>query len=505
LAPGALGVRPGEGVVLPMGLVQGQKITQALRAATLRVGAVDDFDRLPTPFRALATDLESGEPVVLRSGDLATVLRASMSAPGVLAPVEIGGRLLVDGGLVDNLPVRLAREMDVDVLIVVDVSFPLAQRGDLQSPLDVTNQMIAIMVRRGTTNSRALLRAQDVLIEPDLGSMTSLDFDRVPMVMASGETTTLAARRRLESLSLDEGDWQRYLAARTPAPQPPQTPAFVRAGERSQEDAARITAVFGDLAQKPLDPHELQRRANREYGLDRYEAVDYRLVRAGDAEGVELDLRRKSWGPNYLRLGLGVESDYDGGSRANAAAQLLMTDLNAYDADLLLQAQIGEEPGFFAEYFQPLSLRSDFFFAPSLRHEFMTRQVIDDSHQVARYRSAKRAPHSPSARNSRTGARYVWVCGAVTAARTCWSATRRCRWTISISAARISSSATTGSTALTFRSADRPSGHAGSRIVSRSVPASTPTSSRPRGNSPAAQTVTASCCRSTAARHSTTA
>ena len=76
--------------------------------------------------------------------------------------------------------------MNVDVLIVVDVSFPLAQRDDLQSPLDVTNQMIGIMVRRGTTNSRALLRAQDVLIEPDLGSMTSLDFDALPMVMASG-------------------------------------------------------------------------------------------------------------------------------------------------------------------------------------------------------------------------------------------------------------------------------------------------------------------------------
>jgi NTE family protein len=246
---------------------------------------------LPTPFRALATDLETGEAVVLRSGDLATVLRASMSAPGVLAPVEIGGRLLVDGGLVDNLPVRLAREMNVDVLIVVDVSFPLAQRGDLQSPLDVTNQMIAIMVRRGTTNSRALLRAQDVLIEPDLGGMTSLEFERVPTVMATGETTTLAERRKLESLSLDEDDWQRYLAARSLPPQSPQTPAFVRAGERSQADTARIAAVFGDLAQKPLDPHKLQRRANREYGLDRYEAVDYRLVRAGEAEGVELDLR----------------------------------------------------------------------------------------------------------------------------------------------------------------------------------------------------------------------
>src|SRR4030095_2380434 len=119
----------------------------------------------------------------------------------VLAPVEIGGRLLVDGGLVDNLPVRLAREMNVDVLIVVDVSVPLARRNELQSPLDVTNQMIAIMVRRGTTNSRAMLRAQDVLIEPDIGGMTSLEFDKVPLVMATGESTTLAERRQRATLS----------------------------------------------------------------------------------------------------------------------------------------------------------------------------------------------------------------------------------------------------------------------------------------------------------------
>ena len=136
LARGALGFRDGEGVVLPLGLVQGQKITQVLRTATLPVGDEQDFDQLPTPFRALATDLETGEPVVLRSGDLATVLRASMSAPGVLAPVEIDGRLLVDGGLVDNLPVSLAREMGVDVVIAVDVGFPLALRDGLGSALE---------------------------------------------------------------------------------------------------------------------------------------------------------------------------------------------------------------------------------------------------------------------------------------------------------------------------------------------------------------------------------
>ncbi len=155
LASGGLGIRADDGVVLPLGLVQGQKITQVLRTSTMRVADVQDFDRLPTPFRALATDLETGDAVVLRSGDLATVLRASMSAPGVLAPVEIGGRLLVDGGVVDNLPVDLVKEMGVDIVIAVDVSFPLARRDGLQSPLDVTNQMIAIMVRRGTVGFAA--------------------------------------------------------------------------------------------------------------------------------------------------------------------------------------------------------------------------------------------------------------------------------------------------------------------------------------------------------------
>ncbi|HLB83825.1 MAG TPA: patatin-like phospholipase family protein, partial [Steroidobacteraceae bacterium] len=214
-ARGSLGLRYGEGVELPLGLVQGQKITQALRSATLRVADTKDFDRLPTPFRALATDLETGEPVVLDHGDLATVLRASMSAPGVLAPVEVGDRLLVDGGLVDNLPVELARSMGVDVLIVVDVSFPLASRDDLQSPLDVTNQMLGIMVRRGTEASKAQLAARDVLIEPDLGSMATLDFGQVPDVMATGRNLSPEIRQRLATLALPVAPYSDYRLARS--------------------------------------------------------------------------------------------------------------------------------------------------------------------------------------------------------------------------------------------------------------------------------------------------
>jgi NTE family protein len=388
LARGTLGVSAQDGVELPLGLVGGQKISQALRKATARVADVEDFDRLPTPFRALATDLETGEPVVLSKGDLVTVLRASMSAPGVLTPVELNGRLLVDGGLVDNLPVELARSMGVDRLIVVDVSFPLASREDFGSAFDIANQMIGIMVRRGTLASRAQMRDGDVLIEPDLGAMTSLDFSRMAQVMEIGRDAALDARERLATLALPDAEYERYAAARVRAAEPSVRIAFVRPSERSKTEADRVEAVFGDLVGRKLDSPEVQRRLDRQYQLDQFESVDYRVVGSERGErGIEVDLRRKSWGPAFLRLGVGVENDYEGGATANAAARLWMTGLNSLDAEWTLDGQIGEEPLFRTEFYQPLSLRVPVFVAPAFRYEMQSLPLITaDGQRVARYR-----------------------------------------------------------------------------------------------------------------------
>jgi NTE family protein len=386
LATGGLGIRADDGIVLPLGLIQGQKITQVLRNATMRVADVQDFDMLPTPFRGLATDLETGDPVILRSGDLATVLRASMSAPGVLAPVEIGDRMLVDGGLVDNLPVDLARMMGVDVVIAVDVSFPLARRSGLETPLDVTNQMVAIMVRRGTAESLAKLKARDVLIQPELGRMTSIDFAKMAQVVPLGEAAATRQQSRLEALALPPAEYAAYVAARSRATDPNVQVAFVRAGPHSEADARRIDAVFGDMAGKPLDTKELQTRAYGQYGLDRYEAVDYRVVRDDGERGLEIDLRRKSWGPNFLRVGMSVESDYEGGTYANVGARLLMTGVNRLDGELLFDGQLGEDPHFHAELFQPLSLSTEFFVAPAFHYDLETLQIVQDGERVAQYR-----------------------------------------------------------------------------------------------------------------------
>src|SRR2546429_2526375 len=144
-----LGVRAGR-ILLPKGLIQGQGLTQMLRRLTLPVARMSDFDRLAAPFRAVATDLETGDAVIIGSGDLTSAMRASLSAPGVFAPVEREGRLLVDGGIADNLPIDVARAMGVDVLIVVDVGAPLLPREKLSSAPVISNQMLAILIQRSS-------------------------------------------------------------------------------------------------------------------------------------------------------------------------------------------------------------------------------------------------------------------------------------------------------------------------------------------------------------------
>src|SRR5216684_2724749 len=181
-----LGLKHGQ-ILLPKGFIQGQKLQETLRQLTLQFNDSTDFDQLPTAFRAVATDLESGEAVLLDKGDLAIAMRASISAPGLFAPVETQGLLLVDGGLAENLPIDVARQMRADILIVSDVSFPLQPRSALDSALSISNQMLAILVRKETDRQRATLSTSDILIEPILGSTSSTDFTAAASSIAAGE------------------------------------------------------------------------------------------------------------------------------------------------------------------------------------------------------------------------------------------------------------------------------------------------------------------------------
>lgn len=381
----ALGVSR-SGFKLPTGLVQGQKLTQVLRAATLSVADITDFNRLPIRFSAVATDLESGQEVVLKQGDLVTAMRASMSAPAVFTPVERDGHLLVDGGLVNNLPVDIARQMNVDVLIVVDVSFPLFGVRELTSPLAVTNQSIAIMVRRHTLEQRATLTSRDIVVEPALGTMSSSEFGRVPQALQAGEAAAQGLRDRLASLALDETAYRTYLAARESHQAAPPRIDFIETDASSSRYSRVVNSLVGNLDGHTLDRNQLNDDLARLYALDLFESIDYNLVQHDGETGLDLHLKRKSWGPNYVRVGINLEDDFAGNSRYNAAARLIMTELDSLGAEWLTDLQIGDQPRFATEFYQPLSASSRYFIDPHGEIGARSLQVLDDNHRIAEYR-----------------------------------------------------------------------------------------------------------------------
>lgn len=397
-----LGLKHGK-ILLPKGFIQGQKLQETLRRLTLPFSNSTDFDLLPTPFRAVATDLETGDAVLLDKGDLAIAMRASMSTPGVFAPVESNGRLLVDGGLAENLPVNVARAMHADILIVSDVSFPLQPRAELNSALSISNQMLAILVRKDSDRQRASLSARDVLIVPNLGSAAATDFTAPSTVIARGEEAARAATPALSALTVSDTAYRDYLARRT-ASEPGLPPIeFVRVDEPSKRYEKTILAQMQPLVGKALDLDAVATHIAELYGLGNFETLDYTLVdrhpgtdssvgaspvtsaNTGES-GLEVRARRKSWGPNYLRFGLNLEDDFQGNSRYNAAARFVLTEINDRGAELLTDVQIGSDPKVVSEFYQPLNESRTWFVAPSARIEARDLRIYSKNVEVADFR-----------------------------------------------------------------------------------------------------------------------
>lgn len=380
-----LGFKDGD-FVLPKGLIQGQKLTQMLRGLTLPVSAVSDFDRLPIPFRAVATNIETGRSAVLASGDLATAMRASMSAPGVFAPVTIDGQLLVDGGLTANLPVHAARSMGVDVLIVVDVTYQLQSRDKLGSALEVSNQALAIMIRRDAERQRETLAATDLLVEPAVGNASAADFGRVAELVHQGEMAARTMTPRLAALALEEPAYGEHLARRQARDPAEPRVDFVRVDPNSALYQKSIEAVFEPFVGQKLDLGALEQKIEALYGLDTFETVDYRLVREGEQQGLEIAARRKSWGPNYVRFGLNLQDDFEGNNAFNAATRLIVTEINSLGAEWLTDLQVGENPQFFTEFYQPLSYVPRYFISPHVDFQVRNLQVLEQQQRIAELR-----------------------------------------------------------------------------------------------------------------------
>ena len=179
-------------VSLPTGYVKGQNILNLFSKLTVGYHQVDDFSNLPIPYRCVAVDLVEGKEVVFSSGSLPLAMRASMSIPGVFAPVEWKGKMLVDGGALNNLPVDVAKEMGADVIICVDLSTGWKKKEELKSPSAVVEQLIGMM---GQTKYRKNMAEADLYINPSLKGFSAASFqpEAIDTMIQRGE---LAARQK---------------------------------------------------------------------------------------------------------------------------------------------------------------------------------------------------------------------------------------------------------------------------------------------------------------------
>jgi NTE family protein len=371
---------------LPMGLIQGQKLSPLLRELTLDVAHISDFDKLPTPFRAVASDIETGESVVLSEGDLTLAMRASMAAPGIFAPVIVDDRMLVDGGLVGNLPIDTIKEMGVDIIIAVDVEFPLYSRDELDSAVGITGQVLTILIRKETQRQLAGLGEKDILLRPKLGNFGSTNFAQITEAVQPGADAALARYARLRELSIDEAGYHRYQADRSPAGEPSYTIDFVRVEDDGPLSARVLESRLETEPGETISAQTLADDVARLYGLDLYQHVGYRLVREGAARGVVFETVAKSWGPNLVQFGMSLEDDFEGSTAFNVAGRLTRAGVNSLAAEWRTDLQIGTEPYLATEFYQPLSFDSRYFVAPRLRLEQTNLSGFADDMTVARYR-----------------------------------------------------------------------------------------------------------------------
>lgn len=355
-------------VELPLAAIQGQNFDLVLNRLTLGVAEVPSFDQLTVPFRAVATDIETGEAVVLDRGNLGRAMRASLAVPGVFAPVEIGDRLLVDGGVSNNLPIDVARQMGAEVLIVVNISTGLGEREQLQSVLGIVNQLTTLLTYRGTAQQLDTLRPKDILISPDLGDITSADFERVADAVPVGEAAARAAAMQLRTLSLPPERFARYEAGKRKAlAAPPPIIDFIDIDNRSRLDDAMISVRLRQRLGQPLDVEQLQRDLSQLYALEVFESVRYELVREGEQMGLLVRAVEKSWGPKFVQFGLNLAADLEGDSDFNAAAAYTWTQLNRLNGEARVAVQIGERPLAILDAYQPLDVASRYFAYGQLR------------------------------------------------------------------------------------------------------------------------------------------
>lgn len=378
------------GLKLPTAFNSGHEIGLLFDRVTLPYARVNDFDQLPIPFRTVGTNMVNGASEELKSGSLSRSLRATMSIPGVFAPVEIDGKILSDGGLVNNIPTNVVKAMGADILIVVNIETQPASRESLESLIGVLAQTINIATAE---NSRRSLLQADVIIAPDLKDFGTSSFGDSKEIIELGYQGAKQKEVLLRGLSITEEAWQEHLARRKrrqrPAVDP--VPTFL-AIDGSDRAAARTIEVKlqGKYLGAPLDDakqKELERELSELTGTGRFDALNYEIIERDGKVGLNIrtnETNGKPTDPTRLDVGFDVNSVESEDVNLSILARITFFDVGRNRAEWRNDVRVGSNMLLATEYFRPLG-DSKFFVAPRASYKRRKVSFYDDGVRVSEY------------------------------------------------------------------------------------------------------------------------
>ena len=372
-------------LVLPSGLVRGQKLNYLLRRLTLPATNVHDFDELRIPFRCVATDIVTGGKVVLGKGDLASAVRASMAIPGFFTPVEWDGKLLTDGGTADNMPVDVVREMGADIVIAIDISTPLKKREEITNFLSITGQTSGFLTRLNVEEQiRTLKKDHDVLVTPNLDEVSTLDFKQFPKASELGYKAADAMRGTLARLAVSEAEYAAFLKRQREAREDP----VVQEVRVEAPAGVDPRLVEGRVLTKPGKVHwnVLEGDLARLYELGDYQTVDFHIATEGTRKVLVFDGAPKPPAPTRLRFGLLLDTDFSNSS-FGLRVGAYFTRLNALRGEVRTKIEVGRQNSVLLEFYQPTDFGGRFFVSPTVSFTRLPFDLYVDNANVARLRT----------------------------------------------------------------------------------------------------------------------
>jgi NTE family protein len=386
LAAPQLGLNDGV-LTTPKGLVDGVALEGELRHL-VKVRDARRFDALPIPFRAVATSLGDGQMVVFDRGLLSTAMRASMAVPALIAPLKVDDRLLVDGGLVRNLPVDVARAMGADVVVAVNLGTPLLRPDQIVGIEGVAMQMLGILTEQNVRQSLRELRPQDVLIEPALGDFSAADFDRLLDAVPFGEAAARHAAPRLRALALPAETYAQLRLRQTAATPAPTTLSSVEVAGNRRVNAEVVRQSMQTAPGQVLNEEQLDLDMRRIYGTGDFESVRPDMEQVDGRGTLVVNVTEKGWGPQYLRVGLSLSSDLGAESRFNLYGQLRSTWLNSYGAEWRNDVVLGNDVVWISRFNQPLSPSLRYFVEPRLVYSNTPLDIYVQNVLLSEYRNS---------------------------------------------------------------------------------------------------------------------